>query len=640
MIQRTTWILLLLVVLVGAYVWFFERRIETTDQRRVRQTFVWPILPDQVKFLAIESEDFYVECEKRREGWFLTAPVHARADGERIHQILNVLEDMPRVETLTAQDRKRNHLALDAFQLDNPRVRIVAEYAGRREEFRIGGNTSVGDHLYVRVASQEEVCVTSTNILAVLPQTVEEMREHRFLYRDPLLAARLEIHHPEGFIQLARRDGAWMIEQPVIARADQAKVETILSSLGQLTIESFIADFRADPVVYRLGVDDAVAQVALWWKDGEEFGLRLFFGKEVEEAGDRIYARRGDMDSICTVRRDILNILPQKAGALREHVILSSSPDDIYAVEMRQGETRLLMERSVSNAVWRISEPVQALADDRVVTRLLAHLAGMKVDAFIEPHTTNLTLYGLDIPACELDLRGPPVPGTTGMVTHVSLSGVGGGVTPEPMTATAGATPPAWQIQLRIGRPVPGATNLYAMLAGDRMILALPRDVLNVRLDPNADPMPLPFSAVWYRDRTVLQLAPQAIRRITRIDEAGTSVTIEKSQDNHKVWTATSLRGGTVQEEVVEDILKSVSRLRAVRLVSDKPGMDALYGLDKPALRMTFGLTGETAIQKTLIFGRRTSEGCYAMLQGQDVVFILDHGVCRQLFHEIVEQEE
>ena len=66
------------------------------------------------------------------------------------------------------------------------------------------------------------------------------------------------------------------------------------------------------------------------------------------------------------------------------------------------------------------------------------------------------------------------------------------------------------------------------------------------------------------------------------------------------------------------------SGLGAVRYVVENPAQLAAYGLEKPACVLTLGLTGESGLEKSLLLGASAGEdGVYAMIRGEDVVFVV-----------------
>jgi hypothetical protein len=87
-----------------------------------------------------------------------------------------------------------------------------------------------------------------------------------------------------------------------------------------------------------------------------------------------------------------------------------------------------------------------------------------------------------------------------------------------------------------------------------------------------------------------------------------------------------------VNKDVVDDVLLLTANLRALRIESDNPKTLVACGLDKPGRILSLGLTGETGIQKSILMGfRAKTDGVYAMIQGEDVVFVLENGVMERL---------
>jgi hypothetical protein len=92
--------------------------------------------------------------------------------------------------------------------------------------------------------------------------------------------------------------------------------------------------------------------------------------------------------------------------------------------------------------------------------------------------------------------------------------------------------------------------------------------------------------------------------------------------------------------ESLANLLFHVANLRALRIASHNPEGLERYGLDQNAVVLTLGLSGEEGIQKNLRMGFRAgTEGVYAMIQGQDVVFVMDDGIFRNLTMPLVQMK-
>jgi hypothetical protein len=97
-------------------------------------------------------------------------------------------------------------------------------------------------------------------------------------------------------------------------------------------------------------------------------------------------------------------------------------------------------------------------------------------------------------------------------------------------------------------------------------------------------------------------------------------------------WESEEPDKGEVAEQVVNNILSAFSALKAKRIVYHNSEKLKLFGLDNAGMKITLGFQEGTGIRKTLSMGFLAQDGIYAMIQGQDMVFVLP----RQTFHKLV----
>jgi hypothetical protein len=168
---------------------------------------------------------------------------------------------------------------------------------------------------------------------------------------------------------------------------------------------------------------------------------------------------------------------------------------------------------------------------------------------------------------------------------------------------------------LMVAEPSTNADVVAARLEGRWPAFTLGRDKVQVVLDAARDPLS-------FRDRTLLAVPPDDVVRIVSIRN-GASQTVLRESDGR--WAPAPGQTGRVDEAAVADILFATADLRAVSLENRDMGQKAAYGLEPPSAVLTLGLAGEAGIRKTVYLGfRARTVGLYAMIQGHDVVFVLD----------------
>jgi len=226
----------------------------------------------------------------------------------------------------------------------------------------------------------------------------------------------------------------------------------------------------------------------------------------------------------------------------------------------------------------------------------------------MEKTGTNLHAYGFDKPArviCVAD--SVPVSGTiTQGVEQIAFP------------------PGKIRRSLRLSAPRPGKEYVYAQFKDELPIYQISASSASTfSLDPLA-----------YRDDTVLALDSSTVLSITlKRNDVAQSVECNSSG----VWKPVGQTAGEADIAVIKGILALVADLRVWRFQTSDITNLSVYGLEKPKVSLTFRLTGEKGIQKTLIIGQRSEDlGIYAMLQGQDVVFLLEQAVVDLLIRNLI----
>jgi hypothetical protein len=255
-------------------------------------------------------------------------------------------------------------------------------------------------------------------------------------------------------------------------------------------------------------------------------------------------------------------------------------------------------------------EPLRCKADDEVVRGALAGLARIRAVEFADGARTNLQSLGAGRPAFGVQVLDKA---------------------PAPARA-AGAAPAAPGQEANAGlvwfaAPEPGGKTVLAWFADSPAVCRVEAEAVSrLGADP-ADPLA-------YRDRTVLAVIPDHVRRVT-LGKAGRAQTVERGDDGG--WRAASPTNWAIAEGAVDGLLLAAANLRATGIEAQNPTNLAAFGLDRSEVALTFGLRGEEGIQKTLILGFPSAAGgIYAMVQGQDLVYLLDGRIVREMVRDIL----
>jgi|GEM_PF-503010 len=629
--KRGTLIGLSLCVLVLAVLIQYLRQEDPARQKR--QTKIASVLRlagEDTTELTVVRGDLRIECVKRDNAWFLRYPLCARADSGEIARILSAFELVPKREVITPAERELRDLKLSDYGFDEPRARILLRTGTSIHELLIGADAPVGHTIYVKLASGDDVIATDRDLLDVLPSSAEQLRDRTVLHGDPARTVRLEIRRPNSLIQLSQSGGEWTIQQPFFAWADRAKVVRLLDAIYDLRIERFVWDpplLAAPPAgepastgpsvettvrtaTYGLSLDTATMRLQVWVA-GDPLGQELLLGKPVDEKGTTIYAKLRDNEAVYAVGRAILDVFSVGPNDLRNPTVFRLDPAHVKYVQFRRGDHKLTLEKDHTGR-WLVMEPVQWKADFLTVESVVNELARLKAAAFVEDGPTNLALLGLQPPAWSVQM----------------LSSNPGAIPPEGRFA-AGSFPIQTNAmnRLLVAAPRANCATVFAQLEGNPSVFELPLTSLQRFTNDVTDPL-------MYRDRTVLSIPAESIRKITLLKNHSEQTVVKV---NGGSWSSLVPATNDVEISAIEDVLLLVANLRALQVAAHNPKNLAPFGLQQPETMLTLGLGGEEGIQKTIVMGSRSENGgIYAMVQGQDIVFVLPPEVVACLTRDLV----
>lgn len=228
-----------------------------------------------------------------------------------------------------------------------------------------------------------------------LPDTLKKQKNQKrlFSFKSETID-QISIKNRHGVFYLKKDTLMWNICNPVNARADIIRVESILSELEFLEYVRTVSD---DVSMEEAGISDAIVEITLASK-GKKIVLRVgndtAIGSNVYFFTDKVYA----------VDRIILERLDVGIDGLRSKKVLPRMPSEINRVNIfRDGLDIVVMKKNE----WVIMSPVKRLADERRIDQIIKTFKNLKVLEYIEDSPdVDLNRYGLSEPKFSVQLSG------------------------------------------------------------------------------------------------------------------------------------------------------------------------------------------------------------------------------------------
>lgn len=256
-------VLLILLALGGAFIWFYERELPTTDEVKASEGMLFAArTPDQVKVIVFTAGDtrwalfrtgtpsapapspglgMPPAADDANAGWRLGEPLEDEADPVAVDRFLSALLTAKSASRLTLQDSD----SPDSFGLGSPQATVRLRFRDDREaEILIGGRAPFGAGVYVMVKGERDIRLLELGP-EVLGLTAGALRRRELLGAQAYMIDHLTINDQ---LEFRRRGSAWAMIRPAALAVKRNRIDNLMSALASAGIEDFTASGPAPTV--------------------------------------------------------------------------------------------------------------------------------------------------------------------------------------------------------------------------------------------------------------------------------------------------------------------------------------------------------------------------------------------------------
>jgi hypothetical protein len=390
---RTLLILLSIVLVLGAFIWFYERRLPSSEERVELGKKVFHLEKDDVTAVTLDSTKGSVRLERAvlpkvekprfdkgaplpaSSEWRLVRPLATRADAFAVDRLLDAVVSLDKSRTVEGANPK-------AVGLDKPRATIRLTTKKGETVLRLGAEVPPGGNLIAGVEGRKEAYVVADTILTEADRAPLDWRDRQMVRGDREDVERITLTGaPGGPVVLVRAPEGFRIEKPISDRADRELADGLLADLTGLMAERFVPPGKT---AAELGLAAPRETVEVAFKGSPP--LRIDLGAPVTGAaapegqttGELTYARIGDALFEARTR---LAEAARRAPAAWQAVQLSAF--EVYQVEaagVQEGSTSLKLTREGTD--WKREGTLISFLP---VSDLLSALTSAKATRLLTP---------------------------------------------------------------------------------------------------------------------------------------------------------------------------------------------------------------------------------------------------------------
>ncbi|MGR3318430.1 MAG: DUF4340 domain-containing protein [Candidatus Anammoxibacter sp.] len=636
---KTTIVIVIIAIIGAAYVFLYEKKQESAEVKYEQQRKVFfGLNADSIfKINLIKNGERFLFEKKNMDSagrggkWMMEEPVKTRADKAVIKGFLSELEFLERVSRFQDEDNKG--LNKEDYGLDKPtfeitfwtsQTRIIDTgnpdgssntSGGTEYSFSIGHRVSTGKHVYARLKGSGEVFVINDAVAMKLDFDLNGFRDKWIADIDIDAVSRIEIQRGVGDTIICTKDvDLWWMSEPVRDRCDNKKLIEIIDSLRNLKAdeEDFLADADSDPTKY--GLVNPRYRVVL-----EQNGVKqgISFGHQLD---NKVYAKRDGEKSIFLVKDNIINDLAINPDFLRSRALVrfetAAGTLGVERIEINTRQTKISIEKTKLYD-WQITEPVEVLADIDVIKEMIEEVKDLRILEFVTNKSDDLTKYGLEEPVYILSVYKKNID--------------------KPTT-------------IYFGNAIKDGNQCYVKRPDEAPIFSITSKGIYEKLSGGLFTL---------RDKLVSDFDKNLVNKVIVVRN-GVTFDIEKNSKKESNWILREPVSGLPDDNLIDQMVQSVSFLKAEKYVATLPVNPGRFGFDNPVLKVTMlykKIPGHASgvldvvepVAKdesanmgsfTLLIGNKVandeSSNYFGMVEGNDLVFELDRKIVDHFNSEIV----
>ncbi len=379
--------------ILASLVWLDAVRIENRSMAAFEARTLLGMGFEEFAALTLDNRHGHFTIERRDDGWWLTEPIEARADQERVFTVLSNMADAKRFSAIGGVTSER----LADYGLDDPITRATFRAAdGRAVTLHIGAESPSVHQFFATEAGTGEVFTVTGHVPGNLDKTLLQLRDRRLFTAPPRVTA--IIVTAEGAVTRVERDAddQWWIAGAERRRAHDPLAHEVIETLTHLRA----ADFPDRGAVEATGLDPAVAEYALLTDGAEVLHLRAGLTRDVR--GTERFARVSGRSDLLTVATRDIAAVPTRPLEWLDRDLLHLVPAEVgsfsLTVATTQGDQTLTLERGEGDT-WRLAHDPTARLNERAATELLMVFDRLVADAVVIENPDALDDFGLAPPA-------------------------------------------------------------------------------------------------------------------------------------------------------------------------------------------------------------------------------------------------
>jgi len=368
---RNTFIMLVVFLAIGSYVYFYEMKggEKRAADKEASEKLV-EINKDSVSALYLSGPG--ISLKKNSGTWAIVEPVLALSDEGAVTGIITSLENAKREREFEEAPQ-----AYASYGLGASAPAIILTSPDKTDTVFVGDKNLTGASAYVRVNHDPKIYLTAAGLVTNAQKTLFDVRDKSVMVFEVNDATSLKLKSPKATFEARKEDGKWMLKQPVQALADETKITQLLNRVRNGRIKRFVEEEATD--VKQYGLDKPLYEMEVRY-GGDNAIKTLRVGKA---DNDVYHAQESSRPPVFAIDSSLVRDFNVKLVDLRERRLtdFQSFEADEFTLEY-SGES--ITCKKDTSGTWRFAAPDTNKVKSWKASDLLGTVSSLRAESFVE----------------------------------------------------------------------------------------------------------------------------------------------------------------------------------------------------------------------------------------------------------------
>ncbi len=390
---KTTGILAVILILLGAYYYIFEVvQHEKEEKQKETAQQLFDFESDSVDVIKVKNQYGEFEFKKVQGEWRITEPLYTGAEETTVNSALNNLTGAKKDKEFSINPGDKRDYGL----ADRPVKVWLTLRNGSVDSLILGDKTPVGSSVFVS-KTDTLVYTVPQNIKTSLDKKLFDWRNKNLLSFNRNDVQKMVIHKPGQKYEFEKTGSTDWTFQTIERPANTGTINSIISKLENNKAKAFVDEEGTESKKY--GLQNPRYQIDLFL--GEEKGKKsLAISGQIN---NKYYAKDESREPIFEIDSALVKDIRKPQSDFRDKKLAEFDQNSIDRVVIQYNDTLITCVKDTSDE-WYLDEPDKPSLKKANLTSFLSNINSSTIKEFVADGQFNLNRYGLDKPNLEIQL--------------------------------------------------------------------------------------------------------------------------------------------------------------------------------------------------------------------------------------------